>query len=130
MKRFISISLLVIYVVSTTELCELSKLPLLFRHYQEHKLWDNKITFIEFIAEHYYESIADNADYDLDKKLPFKSHVDHTAVTFWVAPHSGAIFYSFSLKPIRFVEKQSFAFQHDPFVSAYLSKFWQPPKNS
>jgi len=101
----------------------------LFRHYQEHKIWDNKITFIEFIAEHYSESITDNADFDLDKKLPFKSHVDHAAVTLWVAPPAGTILYTFSLKPIRFVEKQLFVYQHDPFVSAYLSNIWQPPKN-
>lgn len=115
-------------MISTTELVEFSKLPVLFRHYQEHKAWNKKITFFEFMVEHYAESIADNPDYDLDKKLPFKSHVDHSFAFSLAAPPVPPFHYSFSPRLVPVVEKQSFAFsQHETFCT-FLATIWQPPK--
>ncbi len=129
LKKPISILLLVTYLISTTELIELSKLPVLFRHYQEHKAWNNDITFFSFLVEHYAESIADNPDYDLDKKLPFKSSLNHTTSSVWVAPPAGAICYHFDPHPVEFIEQQPFAYQPSEPVSYFLSNIWQPPKS-
>lgn len=115
-------------MISTTELFEFSKLPVLLKHYQEHKAWNEKITFFEFIVEHYGESIADNPDYDLDKKLPFKSHVDHSFAFSLAAPPVPPLHYSFNPRLVPVEKKRSFAFsQHETF-STFLASIWQPPK--
>lgn len=128
MKKAISISFLLLYLLSTTEMVELLKLPVLFEHFQEHKKWDNKITFFEFIVAHYAECIRGNPDYDLDKKLPFKSHTGHAAASVWVAAEPYEQPYVFQSSLISLITNLSFDY-HDrqPLCSA-LKSIWQPPK--
>ncbi|WP_159476699.1 hypothetical protein [Dyadobacter sp. 3J3] len=129
LKKVISISLLVIYFFSTTQLVELVKLPVLFEHYQQHKAWDEEVTFFEFIYEHYAESINGNPDKDLDMKLPFKSHLDQTALSFLVTPPASTDYFYFKVAaPVFFSERHYFIYSEGPLISSYLSTIWQPPK--
>ncbi|ELR73039.1 hypothetical protein C900_00119 [Fulvivirga imtechensis AK7] len=81
MKRFFSISLLVLFLIRglapTMDLCcELQKLPVLFEHYEEHKACSGgsfwKFLVQEYASEHVdSDQHHDNADHD---KLPFHSN--------------------------------------------------------
>ncbi|MBE9463262.1 hypothetical protein ACFP1I_28265 [Dyadobacter subterraneus] len=129
MKKLISISFLMIYLLSTSELVELVKLPVLLHHFQQHKKWDSSITFFEFLTAHYAESITDNADYDLDKKLPFKTNTDHTSGNIWIAPMAVIQSYIFKINPSFFLQKQVFTYKDGALLSFVLSNIWQPPKS-
>jgi hypothetical protein len=128
LKKIISISFLLIYLLSTTEMVELVKLPVLFEHFQEHKKWDNKITFCEFIVAHYAESTRGNPDYDLDKKLPFKSHTDHAAAPIWIAAEPYGQPYVFQASLIFLIRSLTFDYHDSQPLCSILKCIWQPPQ--
>ncbi|MBC7524368.1 MAG: hypothetical protein H7239_08025 [Flavobacterium sp.] len=74
MKKYLAIALLVLYLMSTTELNQLLKLPALVEHYNEHQLENSSLTFFEFLHMHYSQADDHDGDKDKDMKLPFKSH--------------------------------------------------------
>jgi hypothetical protein len=53
MRRFVILFIIALYALGSTELHELLKLPVLTAHYIEHKQNDPKISFWDFIYEHY-----------------------------------------------------------------------------
>ncbi|KFF12755.1 hypothetical protein IW15_08160 [Chryseobacterium soli] len=73
MKKFVSIFLLMLYLVSTTELYQLLKIPELIEHYIEHKKLNPEMTLTAFLKTHYDHPIKDG-DYGKDQKLPFIIH--------------------------------------------------------
>ena len=118
-----------IYLNSITQLFELARLPVLFIHYQQHKIWDHEITFLEFIRLHYAESINENPDKDLDMKLPFKSHPYTTTLTFPATPLAQLDYFYFgSPSPGFSLEKQSFIYTQGQLTASFLSSIWQPPR--
>lgn len=126
MKKSLAILILSVYVVSTTELIQLLKLPVLVEHYLEHRERDSHISFSDFIGMHYTSEDSHDADYDQDMKLPFKSH--HCCTVF----SSGAfiaVTESFDLT----IHIQPGSLVHHPLPSINLpsgiqSGIWQPPK--
>jgi hypothetical protein len=68
-KRFISIGLLFLYLISSTEFSEVLRLPLLIEHYTEHKNKAEDLTFWQFLVVHYETDVAHD---DTDMSLPFK----------------------------------------------------------
>jgi hypothetical protein len=127
LKKFAAILFLSIYLISTTELHQLAKLPLLLEHFGEHKEQNNQLTFLEFLTIHYSGETNKDADYEKDMQLPFKSH--DGCVTTFIAAYIAPSLSSFVLK--EFSEKiTSFPSFEDCFLSSnYLSNIWQPPKN-
>ncbi len=126
MKKLVSILFLSIYLISTTELHQLSKLPLLIEHFGEHKQKNSALTFLDFLNIHYSGETKKDADHEKDMQLPFKSH-DGCATTFIVAnvppTISNIVLKEFSESII------SFSSLEDCCVSSsYLSSIWQPPK--
>ncbi|GAA4434870.1 hypothetical protein GCM10023091_10420 [Ravibacter arvi] len=130
MKRVLAIFFLTIYMVSTTELSQLLKLPVLIEHYFEHKGKNRGITFAGFLIAHYkgnhLENHPHNDDYEQDRKLPFIVHTDFLATSFVLS------------KPVSFeievnilpVQREKIAGTDDTFVqSHFLSSIWQPPKS-
>jgi hypothetical protein len=83
-KKLIAILLLSLYLVSTTELYQFLKMPVLIEHYLEHKGENPKITLVSFIKMHYDNPVKD-ADYKTDQQLPFISHACHLVVVFTLA---------------------------------------------
>ena len=73
MKKWVSILLLSLYLLSTTELNQLLKLPVLIEHYLEHKNLNPEMTLVAFFKMHYDHPVKD-ADYKTDRKLPFIIH--------------------------------------------------------
>ncbi len=72
-RKAIPFFLLSIYLVGSTELHQLLRLPVFFEHYQEHKELNVHIGLIDFIAIHYFNGNARTPDYARDQQLPFKN---------------------------------------------------------
>lgn len=128
MKRIIALLFLTIYLVSSTELYQLLKFPVLVEHFIEHKEKTPGLSIVDFLVLHYHNHLEDHPhddDFEQDQKLPFMVHTDVLSFCFIYEP------------PLSFQVKSTFAvaqplmllpfddtFQKDTF----LSTIWQPPK--
>ena len=127
LKRALPIFLLSVYLISLTELNQLVKIPLLVKHFVEHKEKDNSLSFLGFLDMHYAHGDVKDGDYDEDMKLPFKSHDG------CINSHSMAFnpnnFGELSTKPV-YSESKTYSIYKESFLkSSYLSFIWQPPKS-
>jgi hypothetical protein len=128
LKKATAIFFLSLYLLSSTELKQLVKLPLLFQHYKEHKAQDGGISFLQFLRIHYHDATVMDADYDKDMQLPFKNH-DRC--------HSNTInactlpFFTAVIEKPFVTKEQKHIISNDDFInSVYLSSVWQPPRMS
>lgn len=124
MKKLIAILLLSLYLVSTTELYQFLKMPVLIEHYLEHKGENPKITLVSFIKMHYDNPVKD-ADYKTDQQLPFISHGCHLIVVFTLASPFTLHFPKNILQVIP--SKKSF-YKSNFYNLEILNSIWQPPK--
>jgi hypothetical protein len=58
---------------SFSELPQLLKFPVFVAHLQEHKQMDEGTTIWSFIKEHYQGRFVQDADYQRDNQLPFRT---------------------------------------------------------
>ena len=125
MKRILSISFLVLYLLTTTEFYQLFKLNSFVEHFQEHKAKNGTISVLEFLNIHYGHANVNDEDHDQDMKLPFKScsndfssiqMITHTIEHF--VPLSCFAYYTSKT----YVSTESF------LILSYLSAIWQPPR--
>lgn len=125
MKKLIALLLLSVFLLSSTELKQLAKLPVLIDHFNEHKAEDQSITFWEFLSIHYAGKTVYDSDYETDMKLPFKSH-DGCAGTYVL----GLVSNNFTFfNKLVFHAVNEFGIYNESFNSStYLSCIWQPPK--
>lgn len=124
MKKILSISLLVLYLFSTTELAELLKTPLLAKHFVEHREENKHLTLWQFLYLHYATNHGDDADHHKDAQLPFKTHFSpNVALQNVVIPTQNAID-----NPAVSVEKHSLTMDDWLVPSNFLSNIWQPPR--
>ena len=72
-KKFITISLISLYLLGATEAYQLLKVPYLVEHYKTHKQFNKGLSFSKFIDMHYFTNQTYDSDYQQDMQLPFKS---------------------------------------------------------
>ncbi len=130
LKRTFILLLLSTFVFTTTEFCQLLKLPMLFQHFQEHKLEDNNLSFFAFLKMHYFNGNPKDADFEKDMKLPFKTTcTEHHVSIYELTEHTildNIVFGKSKFLP-NFKKKCLFSEQHSP-LSTYLNCIWQPPQ--
>lgn len=125
LKKGISILFLSIYLLSSTQLKELLKLPILVEHFIEHREKDSSICFLEFLCMHYAHGDVKDADYDKDMKLPFKSAENsHSSVSLYLPSTTFKQDFIIHIKE----GKQRFPLYNSSYSSTYLSSIWQPPR--
>ena len=125
MKKFLAISFIAIFLISTTEVKQLLKLPILVHHFFEHKHLNNDLTLSAFLYMHYVVNHDNDADYDKDKRLPFKTHDSNnnfSAGIFHVHEHTIGVSYILSSS------KKHSVVADGLYSSAHLAAIWQPPK--
>ncbi len=115
--------MLSVYLVSTTEACQLLKIPILVEHFIEHRKHDLHLTFWAFLKMHYDHPVKD-ADYQKDQKLPFVTH-------------SGTLTLVFTLDNCFSLELEKWTFPSlegaPPYKNVFYEKdiltaIWQPPR--
>ena len=116
------------YLISTTELSQLLKFPVLVEHYVEHKEKNPEISIVDFLVLHYNNHLENHPhddDYDQDQKLPFIVHTDILSFCFVYAPSL-----SFDIKVMFPVYQKSKVLSFDDTFSDnnFLSSIWQPPR--
>jgi hypothetical protein len=122
-KRFLAISLIVLYVNSNTEFHEILRLPLLIEHFTEHKKLVGDISFWEFLVMHYKTNASHDAD---DSRLPFKDPA-HS----FTAPTLAVPIHKIILRESQLIEEVSHISSYrESFISSHLSDIFQPPRLS
>ncbi len=83
--RFATILLLTGLLLNLPYFGQLVKIPLLFEHYQEHRLLNRDLSFTDFLLVHYSKAPAHDSR---DNSLPFKSTVrlHHTGIQLSAPP--------------------------------------------
>lgn len=126
MKKWVSILLLGFYLVSTTELDQLLKIPILIEHFKDHQKQNPSLTFFDFMQMHYDHPKKD-ADYKTDRKLPFVSHSIHFTSIVTLNP----IFHLAIKKGVPIILKSEISSKRViDYVNTPLHSIWQPPKFS
>ena len=125
MKKLAAILFITVHLFGN-ELYQLMKLPVLFDHYEEHKILNPNISFLNYLTLHYVKDSSKDFDHERDMQLPFKA-IDHFTAP--VVPdfipdatasphvHFRQIFFS-----KRCISDESFIF------TDFLSGIWQPPR--
>lgn len=127
MKKLISILLLFLYLVSTTELYQLLKIPELVEHYFEHKELNPDMTLTAFLKTHYNHPVKDG-DYGKDQKLPFIIHSTPLSLVFTINPE-----FSFETEPYHFDALEFHKIpskDEDLCYKGFLNSVWEPPRLS
>lgn len=126
MRRLAAILLLTSYMLSATELYEFVKLPMLVKHYIEHKEENQHMTLLEFLATHYAHDTIVDKDFKDDMKLPFKScdHATLMNVPVVLNQQESQIVIKFS----EYSQDKSPVIPSLSYNDAYLSAIWQPPR--
>lgn len=127
MKRAIALFFLTAYLLSSTELGQLLKIPVFASHFVEHQQQNKDITLWEFICIHYAQGDVKDADYETDRKLPFKTHDNCGTQHSCTIPPSLS---NFPIEKIVHVTSRMKYFVNDvSWTSSFLSQIWQPPKS-
>lgn len=128
MKKLIAIFFLTLYLCSTTEASQLLKIPVVFEHFKEHRLEDHSISPLQFLALHYLHGSPRDKDYDRDMQLPFKTHSDClVAIAPAFVPKTVELQ---TIPAIDLPRQENYVVDDQVFISAYLSRIWQPPKQA
>jgi hypothetical protein len=126
MKKGLLHIILVVFIFTSTSIGQLSKLPVLVAHFNEHKQQSKDLSFVEFLRMHYATTNDGDNDSAKDNELPFKKITPITNYTI-VAPHTVA----FELKPIYPTETKKTMFRYLDFVPDNTTHILiQPPKIS
>lgn len=125
MKKTTVILFIVSFLLETSCLKELIKMPLLIHHYFEHITCHPKDNFISFISKHYAgEQNSDSVhDKETDKQLPFKSTENFQA-------HISAFILSkIKIAAVIFdTEPATFSAIRTSTIFSRSYDIWQPPK--
>jgi hypothetical protein len=120
MRKATAIIFLAVYAVSFTECHQVLKMPLLFKHYQEHST-AVEMTFVEFLVMHYETDIPHD---DTDMRLPFKT-CGHSQVT----PSVAFINHKITLhEPFVISSKDHVSFYQQISPSLLSHDIFQPPR--
>jgi hypothetical protein len=65
---------MILFLFGSTEAYQLLKLPLLVKHFIEHKRENPAISVIAFLKMHYQKKIVVDSDFQKDMQLPFKTN--------------------------------------------------------
>lgn len=124
LKKFVSILLLGVMLLSSSEFDQLVKIPALLEHFQEHRASDKNLSFISFIILHYQTDFAQGEQDSKHQDLPFKSHECHNFSHLMVMDHCAAYSQPSFTSVSNDAPEQRQAFYHSESVAS----IWQPPQ--
>lgn len=115
-----------LYLVSTTELYQLLKIPDLIEHYCEHKTLNPEMSLTAFLKTHYDHPVKDS-DYKNDQKLPFVVHSAPLILFFTLEKG-----FTFEIKNehLPAVHSKKIPFSDIDFCyKGFLNSVWEPPRS-
>ena len=124
MKKYITYSLLFLYLFTFTEARQVLKFPVLIEHYFSHNDEHSDMSWFEFFKMHYIDNVIDE-DYKDDMKLPFKHH--DLCATFAVNLILPNTMESVLIPKSIFSEKEDNFSYWEIFSSPYINNIFHPP---
>ena len=125
-KKLAALFLVTVYMFSATPAGELLKLPVLVRHFYDHKEENKHTGLITFLVQHYFSEDGTDKDAAEDNQLPFKSTDQVASIIFncltppsFIQPATG---YGTEINNRFCVRNQFF------HTAEHLSAIWQPPR--
>jgi len=125
--RVFIIGILSVYLLSTTHLSELLKLPALVSHFDEHKSDQRDMTLWEFFCLHYGRGNVMDDDHEKDMKLPFKSQSVVSSVLSICSPFPEFLV---SRSDVMIMSESDFSLYESVYSSRFLANIWHPPKSA
>lgn len=107
------------------ELHELSKLPALVDHFQNHKQQQPDLSFLAFIELHYQNPDHHEQDSKTHHKLPFSGHHQVQICAVQLACEDHSICINCNLIPLQNISEVIYK---EPVVTDLTASIWQPPK--
>ena len=124
MKKWGAILLFSLYALGSTELDQLIRIPLLIKHFIQHKKQNSSITIAAFIKIHYIDEQPYDADYAQDMELPFKKADCHCIILPSILPDPIRVFFN-KILPLR-PKYPSFISDNVPITEHY--GIFKPPR--
>ncbi len=124
LKKLFAILLIAIYLIPSSEITQLLKLPALLEHFMEHQKKDESLSFARFFCMHYHSKHSEDSEHS---KLPFKTHDNcqhHNVVAFPPVQYSNTFVYFTALQ-----NELSDYYSHFNSTN-FQASIWQPPKFS
>jgi len=118
--------LIFLYITTSTQLCQLYKLPVFISHFIEHDKGGDFLDEMKTFLVHHYGGHEVDADWETDQKLPFMK-VEFVHIDFFFSP--------IKLFDILHLDKEISTtsikiFDEDFLYTHYLDSIWQPPKQA
>ena len=125
-KRWATKILIFLYITTSTQLCQLYKLPVFISHFIEHDKGGDFLDEMKTFLVHHYGGHEVDADWETDQKLPFMK-VEFVHIDFFFSP--------IKLFDILHLDKEISTtsikiFDEDFLHTYYLDSIWQPPKQA
>jgi len=118
--------LIFLYITTSTQLCQLYKLPVFISHFIEHDKGGDFLDEMKTFLVHHYGGHEVDADWETDQKLPFMK-VEFVHIDFFFSP--------IKLFDVLHLDKEISTtsikiFDEDFLHTYYLDSIWQPPKQA
>ncbi len=118
--------LIFLYITTSTQLCQLYKLPVFISHFIEHDKGGDFLDEMKTFLVHHYGGHEVDADWETDQKLPFMK-VEFVHIDFFFSP--------IKLFDVLHLDKEISTtsiktFDEDFLYTHYLDSIWQPPKQA
>lgn len=127
MRKYVAIFFLGIYLVTTPQLLELLKIPVMAEHYMTHRAEEPDMNLLNFLCIHYIHDTIQDADYDEDMKLPFKTMCTASISFIAIVYPLNIIEINIQKECLEYIQPKSF-YHYSDYSSSYLSSIWQPPR--
>ncbi len=126
MKLWATKILIFLYITTSTQLCQLYKLPVFISHFIEHDKGGDFLDEMKTFLVHHYGGHEVDADWETDQKLPFMK-VEFVHIDFFFSP--------IKLFDVLHLDKEISTtsiktFDEDFLCTHYLDSIWQPPKQA
>ena len=126
MKLWATKILIFLYITTSTQLCQLYKLPVFVSHFIEHDKGGDFFNEMKVFLVHHYGGHEVDEDWETDQKLPFMK-VEFVHIDFFFSP----IILFDILQLDKEIPTTSIKYFDENFLhSHYLNSIWQPPKNA
>lgn len=102
-------------------------MPMIFKHFVEHRQVQKDISFLKFLDMHYMHGSPKDKDYSKDMQLPFKSSGDFIYVL--ASEFVPLNEYISITAPVVLVPEKKIDIDQNDLLPSYLASIWQPPKS-
>ena len=127
MKKVVSISFLIVFLLANTELHEVLKLPFLHEHYLLHKQNERNQSFVTFLYMHYASGQEHEHQQNEHENLPLKTKdcikYSPGIISFLLIPYV-------RLQEAPYQSKQRIFFKKVFLSNGNQGNIWQPPQIS